>query len=300
MSIFYAGIARGQEILSEYSVDGVDMSYLVSLILEKVELSGETKLTYVYKMYMIHYICTPMSQVGGMTYLCITSDQIGRRISFSLLYEMKHDFLKRFSLHDIVELPVSEFSCFNQEIAEKIRVMMNSEDMAMTTDMARVVKKEIEHVKIAMVENIERVLERGERIELLLDRTQNMNETAFSFSKRSCYLRNKNQHHRQVWWKYVSMLRQKLRQYFLLPLYFHEKQQIKILMLIPNAYLYFSSIIAQGQFPKLGLVLVTIVASIRDIFWKDEVFQENVQETDSEDLGEVVNLSKMVHKNIIQ
>ncbi|KTW32488.1 uncharacterized protein T551_00578 [Pneumocystis jirovecii RU7] len=104
------------------------------------------------------------------------------------------------------------------------------------------------------------------------------------------FYRNKNQHHRQVWWKYLAMLRQKLRLYFLLLPHLHEEQQKKILMLIPKAYLYFSSIIAQGQFPKLGLVLVTIVASIRNIFWKNEMFQESIQKTNFEDLGEVINI----------
>ncbi|EMR08960.1 hypothetical protein PNEG_02739 [Pneumocystis murina B123] len=106
----------------------------------------------------------------------------------------------------------------------------------------------------------------------------------------SIFYRNKNQHHGQVWWKYVSMLRQKLRVYFLLPLRLREQQQKKILTFIPNAYLYFSSIIAQGQFPKLGIVLFTIIASIRNIFWKDETFQENTQEIDSEDIGEVIDI----------
>lgn len=49
-----------------------------------------------------------------------------------------------------------------------------------------------------MMENIERVLERGERIELLVDRTQNMNETAFTFSKRSTYLR------RRILWESIK------------------------------------------------------------------------------------------------
>lgn len=104
------------------------------------------------------------------------------------------------------------------------------------------------------------------------------------------FYRNKNQHRRQVWWKYVSMLRQKLRLYFSLSSYLREKQQRKILYLIPKACLYFSSIIAQGQFPKLGLVLFTIIANIKNIFSKDDIFQENIQEIDSEDLGEIVEI----------
>lgn len=46
-----------------------------------------------------------------------------------------------------------------------------------------------------MVHNIERVLERGERIELLVDKTDNLNQQAFAFKKRSTQLK------RAMWWK---------------------------------------------------------------------------------------------------
>ena len=48
---------------------------------------------------------------------------------------------------------------------------------------------EIEQVKDVMVHNIERVLERGERIELLVDKTDNLNQQAFAFKKRSTQLK---------------------------------------------------------------------------------------------------------------
>ncbi|KAG4302791.1 hypothetical protein PCK1_000951 [Pneumocystis canis] len=167
---------------------GMDMNHLVSLILERVGFNEETRLTYIYKTYMIHYIYVPMPPVVGLTYLCITSDQIERRIPFVLLHEIKREFSEKFCLSDICELPVSSFVSFNQEIAGKVD-MMNREEGMMMTDITRVVRKEMDNVKAAMVENIEKVMQRGERIELLVDRTQNMNEMAFSFSKRSSHLR---------------------------------------------------------------------------------------------------------------
>ena len=46
-----------------------------------------------------------------------------------------------------------------------------------------------------MTENIERVLERGERIDLLVDKTDRLGGTARDFRMRSTHLR------RQMWWK---------------------------------------------------------------------------------------------------
>mmetsp|Transcript_49804 Transcript_49804/g.128137 ORF Transcript_49804/g.128137 Transcript_49804/m.128137 type:complete len:88 (-) Transcript_49804:457-720(-) len=46
-----------------------------------------------------------------------------------------------------------------------------------------------------MVQNIDRVLERGEKIELLVDKTDALNQQAFKFKKHSTSLRKK------MWWK---------------------------------------------------------------------------------------------------
>lgn len=59
---------------------------------------------------------------------------------------------------------------------------------------------EIDEVKEVMVANIERVLERGEKIELLVDKTDNLNQQAFRFKKQSTYLR------RALWWKNCKLV----------------------------------------------------------------------------------------------
>lgn len=51
-----------------------------------------------------------------------------------------------------------------------------------------------------MVQNIERVLERGEKIELLVDKTENLNAQAFRFKKQSTHLR------RSMWWKNAKLV----------------------------------------------------------------------------------------------
>ena len=45
------------------------------------------------------------------------------------------------------------------------------------------VQAQIEIVKDVMVENIEKILERGEKIELLVDKTDRLNQQAFKFEK---------------------------------------------------------------------------------------------------------------------
>jgi vesicle-associated membrane protein 7 len=61
-------------------------------------------------------------------------------------------------------------------------------------------KKEIEDVRHIMTENIERVLERGERIDLLVDKTDRLGGSAREFRVRSRGLR------RKMWWKNVRLM----------------------------------------------------------------------------------------------
>lgn len=61
-------------------------------------------------------------------------------------------------------------------------------------------RREIDDVKGIMTENIERVLERGERIDLLVDKTDRLGGSARDFRVRSRGLR------RRMWWKNVKLM----------------------------------------------------------------------------------------------
>jgi len=62
------------------------------------------------------------------------------------------------------------------------------------------VKGQLQEVKGIMIDNIEKVLERGERIELLVDRTNDLSDSATDFKFRSKKLKN------TVWWKNVKLI----------------------------------------------------------------------------------------------
>lgn len=67
-------------------------------------------------------------------------------------------------------------------------------------DAFRNVQSEIENVRGIMTENIERVLERGERIDLLVDKTDRLGGSARDFRVRSRGLK------RRMWWKNVKLM----------------------------------------------------------------------------------------------
>ncbi len=61
-------------------------------------------------------------------------------------------------------------------------------------------KSELAGAKDIMTQNVEQILSRGERIELLMDRTDNAANQSMAFRRRAVGLR------RQMWWKNTKVL----------------------------------------------------------------------------------------------
>ncbi|KAG0226567.1 Vesicle-associated membrane protein [Mortierella sp. GBA43] len=212
MSIIYALIARGTVILTEYTSSSGNFTTVTEAILEKIP-PNNSKLTYVYDRYLFHYICE-----DGLTYMCMTDDSFGRRIPFAFLQDIKQKFLDQYgqerALSSLVPYSMNEFS---RTIAKQMQQQQQQQQQPQqqqqqqrqdeeeyystnpNVDKIRQVQGEIEQVKDVMVHNIERVLERGERIELLVDKTDNLNQQAYAFKKRSVNLK------RAMWYKNMKL-----------------------------------------------------------------------------------------------
>lgn len=67
-------------------------------------------------------------------------------------------------------------------------------------DALRTAQREIEGVREIMTENIERVLERGEHMSVLVDKTGRLGDNARDFRVRSRTLK------RRMWWKNVKLM----------------------------------------------------------------------------------------------
>ncbi|KAG9319718.1 hypothetical protein KVV02_008332 [Mortierella alpina] len=197
MSIIYALVARGSLILAEYTNSSGNFTTVTEAILAKIP-PNNSKMTYVYDRYLFHYICE-----DGLTYMCMADDSFDRRIPFAFLQDIKQKFLEQYGRERALEslLPYS-MNEFSKTLAAQMEYFSTNPN----ADRIKQVKGEIEQVKDVMVQNIgkskctERVLERGERIELLVDKTDNLNQQAFAFKRRSTALK------RTMWWKNTKLM----------------------------------------------------------------------------------------------
>ena len=85
----------------------------------------------------------------------------------------------------------------NEDFSEIIRQRMDHYNSGGSIDNIDSLKSQIDEVKEGMVQNIEKVLERGEKIELLVDKTDRLNQQAFRFESTSRNLR------RHLYWRRV-------------------------------------------------------------------------------------------------
>lgn len=202
-----ACIAHHTTILAEHTTSAAsNTSSLASIILPKIEHATPQKLTYTHNNNFVHYIASAPSEypgspsAGGLTFLVVAQSSAGRRIPFGFLVEIKNRFLAQFPPEstDFASLPNYGAGSFNTEL-KKLMIEYGTTQSG-KQDAITNVQNEIDNVRGIMTENIERVLERGERIDLLVDKTDRLGGSAHEFRVRSKGLR------RRLWWKNVKLM----------------------------------------------------------------------------------------------
>ncbi|KAL9035350.1 MAG: hypothetical protein Q9214_006622, partial [Letrouitia sp. 1 TL-2023] len=182
-------IAYRTTILTEHITSAASQtSSLASIILPKIDHRNSQKLTYTHNQNFIHYIADgPSDHPGadpsacGLTYLVISPSNFGRRIPFGYLVEIKKQFLARYNPEttDFASLPPYGAADFNTTL--KQLMVSYGTTQGGKQDAISNVQADIDNVKGIMTENIERVLERGERIDLLVDKTDRLGVGAHDF-----------------------------------------------------------------------------------------------------------------------
>lgn len=191
MTIVYALVSREKTVLAEYTAQSATGNFptVTRVLLSKIP-QQDGRQTYVYDQYLFHYVVE-----SGICFLCMSDELNKHRIPYAFLNDMKDRFSGKYGreepLHAIAFAYNEDFSRIIQERMD----FFNSDEADRSIDNIGAVKSQIDDVKGVMVQNIERVLERGEKLELLVERTDRLNQQAFRFEASSRSLR------RTMYWK---------------------------------------------------------------------------------------------------
>ncbi|KAK8701971.1 hypothetical protein V6N13_020345 [Hibiscus sabdariffa] len=110
--------------------------------------------------------------ISILTYCVVAVESIGRQVPIAFLERISVDFTKRYGGGKAATAPANSLS---KEFGPKLKEhMQHCNDHPEEISKIAKVKAQVSEVKGVMMENIEKVLDRGEKIELLVDKTENL------------------------------------------------------------------------------------------------------------------------------
>lgn len=210
--LIYSFVARGTVVLAEHTPYSGNFSTIAVQCLQKLP-SNSSKYTYSCDGHTFNFLLD-----SGFVFLVVADEPTGRSVPFVFLERVKDDFKKRYGSsikndgdpHPLADddeedddLFGDRFSIaynldreFGPNLKEHMEYCMNHPD-----EMSKLskLKAQITEVKGIMMDNIEKVLDRGEKIELLVDKTENLQFQADSFQRQGRQLR------RKMWFQNLQM-----------------------------------------------------------------------------------------------
>ncbi|ELR21002.1 RSNARE, VAMP71-family [Acanthamoeba castellanii str. Neff] len=148
MPIIYSLVARGSTVLAEHAAATGNFITVSRLILDKIADTSGGKMSYTYDRHYFHYAASE-----GVIYL----NTYKTAMAFGM----------------------------NEEFSRVLQRQMEYFSYDPSVDKISLVQKKVDETKKVMVENIERVLDRGEKIELLVTRTEQLQDQSYRFSTES-------------------------------------------------------------------------------------------------------------------
>ncbi|XP_042457919.1 vesicle-associated membrane protein 721-like [Zingiber officinale] len=181
-SLIYSFVARGTIVLAEYTEFTGNFNSIASQCLQKLP-SSNNKFTYNCDAHTFNYLVE-----DGYTYCVVAVESVGRQIPIAFLERVKEDFSKRYGGKAATAAANSLTREFGSKLKEHMQYCIDHpEEISKLTK----VKAQVSEVKGVMMENIEKVLDRGEKIELLVDKTENLRSQAQDFRQQGTQIRRK-------------------------------------------------------------------------------------------------------------
>eukprot|EP00252_Welwitschia_mirabilis_P001604 TRINITY_DN11501_c0_g2_i1.p1 TRINITY_DN11501_c0_g2~~TRINITY_DN11501_c0_g2_i1.p1 ORF type:complete len:222 (+),score=57.03 TRINITY_DN11501_c0_g2_i1:153-818(+) len=181
--LIYSFVARGTVVLAEYTEFTGNFTSIAAQCLQKLPASNN-KFTYNCDSHTFNYLVE-----DGFVYCVVAEESIGRQIPMAFLERVKEDFKRRYGGG---KADTAVAHGLNREFGSKLKEHMQyCVDHPEEISKLSKVKAQVSEVKGVMMENIEKVLDRGEKIELLVDKSENLRFQAQDFQKQGTQLRRK-------------------------------------------------------------------------------------------------------------
>lgn len=193
MSIIYALIAREDtqgdygdnvHVLVEASNDSTGNFPQVTRELILKQVPRNQKSIYTYKDKYIYHTLNE----DNFTYLCLTDGDYPKRTAMAFLEDIKQSFTQRYPFDQRIKAISYGFNDSFSDVLTKKMAYFN--ENSLDPKMARI-RNDAKATLGIMEENLESIMERGEKIELLVKKATNLNVESSGLKQRSNALKNK-------------------------------------------------------------------------------------------------------------
>ena len=144
-------------------------------ILKKIS-GADTRMSYMYDKVLFHYVVE-----GGLVFLCMSNEKMPRRVTFAFIDDIRGRFVSMFGTRANTGRTLE----MNEDFRGVLQRQMEYYSDVENTDQLTKVRTQVEDVKLMAQANIEKVLERGERVELIADKANRLNNESIQFKRAS-------------------------------------------------------------------------------------------------------------------
>mmetsp|Transcript_13599 Transcript_13599/g.49449 ORF Transcript_13599/g.49449 Transcript_13599/m.49449 type:complete len:223 (+) Transcript_13599:255-923(+) len=195
MPLIYAFVARGPTVLCDYTAFSGNFSTVAVQCLQKLPArqgTGDARFTYTCDGHTFNFV----QAASGFTYLAVADEAFGRQVPFAVLERLKQDFETTCGAAAREAIAHSLQEQFGPRIRSHLQFAQEHPE---ELDKVGRVQQQVSEVKTIMMDNIEKVLGRGEKLELLVDKTDNLRYQANAFLHSGRNLR------RKMWWQSLKV-----------------------------------------------------------------------------------------------
>ncbi|KAL9397696.1 hypothetical protein Peur_011949 [Populus x canadensis] len=190
-SLIYSFVARGTVILADYTDFSGNFAGIAAQCLQKLPATNN-KFTYNCDGHTFNYLVD-----NGFTYCLVAVESVGRQIPIAYLERIKEDFTNRYGGG---KAAIAVANSLKKEFGPKLKEQMQyCMDHPEEVSKLAKVKAQVSEVKGVMMENIEKVLDRGVKIELLVDKTEDLHSQAQVFRQQGGQIK------RKMWWQNMKI-----------------------------------------------------------------------------------------------
>ncbi|KAI4992816.1 putative vesicle-associated membrane protein 726 [Hordeum vulgare subsp. vulgare] len=189
--LVYSFVARGTAVLADHAESSGNFASVAAQCLQKLP-PNNNRLSYNCDGHTFNYHIH-----DGFTYCVVATESAGRQLPIGFIERVKEDFAKKYSGG---KAKTAGANSLKREFGPKLKEHMKYCDLhPEEIDKLAKVKAQVSEVKGVMMQNIEKVLDRGEKIELLVDKTEDLRSQAQDFKKQGTKIRQK------MWWENMKI-----------------------------------------------------------------------------------------------